>query len=406
MDVFFFKMNRGWKQTDELIAFLRILKYDCKHGSIAAVSQLRTLFILIAFSRDIAYGKGERDIAYEMIYGFYKVFPILAIKALHFILLEGIGSWNDIKYFCLAMQNKGDADALIDVAISIATNQLHRDAYLSQRSNVAKWIPRESRHPELYGRFVDAWGGRKKSYRKMISALSCSSSFSQKGCNIFMGQYVKMALLSGSELVDEQWCRLLRSFGNCPNSIAVVDIDIEIDNDHLYHALGFACFIAEKSGSMRVLLVSGVPFWVDLSVCSGFCDRVRLLWSYCEIRTRSHFSGAIDLILGAVSTLACESMRLFIFSETFAFDEIADNRLQIILWNIGNKIGYDIPVGGILMSGYAPCLMRLFSSYLWQNSLEFVSLLTMDDRYKPLRDYFDSSMFSLTKSSYSLLDTC
>ena len=61
---------------------------------------LKILYCLIGHVRDIHFGHGERDLAYMMIYVWYKFYPVLAIYAFHQFVKNGLpyGCWNDIKY--------------------------------------------------------------------------------------------------------------------------------------------------------------------------------------------------------------------------------------------------------------------------------------------------------------------
>jgi len=179
------QFKRGWKDIDGLIFCLR--SYKRKMGEVQIIEQLRTLFLMIPYCRDIYLGKGERDLTYRLIYAWYQVFPILAIKAVHLLFDKGkcgvmIGSWCDVKYFCLFLEKispYGLYDPLVSIVIRIANRQLARDLD-SLESNVAKWIPRECHHPELFSLFVQDWfrksgsfiENKRKVYRQMISGLS------------------------------------------------------------------------------------------------------------------------------------------------------------------------------------------------------------------------------------------
>lgn len=140
------------------------------------------LYRLIAFTRDIYRGKGERKMTYMMIYSWYKVFPLLAIASIRGIVLNSeaftfvtdstalhdttatatsspaYGCWKDIKYFCFYVACRsalGHDDPLIETCMEIMNQQLLLDmANLSSGSGsgsgsgacstVAKWIPREN----------------------------------------------------------------------------------------------------------------------------------------------------------------------------------------------------------------------------------------------------------------------
>jgi hypothetical protein len=152
------------------------------------------LFKMIAHTRDMVFGKGERKLTYMMIYIWYKFYPTLAIYALHQLVdirtcslfsmnnggvrfLSGkydlssddiidvycssrisFGCWKDIKYLCFFLRSRQPNHPLIDVAIEIMNKQLLRDLtvfHILQKNGfggdfrtvlsfAAKWIPREN----------------------------------------------------------------------------------------------------------------------------------------------------------------------------------------------------------------------------------------------------------------------
>ena len=111
------------------------------------------LYKLIAYTRDIFVGKGERDLTYMMIYVWYTQFPILAIHILQQIVSQEqqypFGCWKDIKYFCNYVREnspKQSEDPIIETCVNILNQQLIKDLDLDEsiiKSNVSKWIPRE-----------------------------------------------------------------------------------------------------------------------------------------------------------------------------------------------------------------------------------------------------------------------
>lgn len=418
---FYFKLNRGYTDFSILENILRTSKnFIKKKGNCPNVIEtLRTLFLLIAHCRDFyGIGKGERNLSYKMIVVWFSFFPELAIAALH----NMSGSWNDIKYFCLF--NSGSSTSVLnEQIIAIANKQLRTDLELESVSNVSKWIPRERSHKELYDAFVIDWykpfigsfqmDSLRKKYRQIIARVSKKPKDNKyKSHFSFIGEYVKLALRN--ECVHEincKWIRMAASFSKCYESIAIVDIDISISKENLYHALGFACLIAQKSGSMRVLLISSEPIWVDLSKCCGFSDMVSLLWEYCEYRTRSQFPRALDLIYDSLSGIVLESsFKLFIFSEGFDFDwpsffNKLGGKIAIIFWNIGTKVSIpnDFYIEDhkelFLMSGYMPGLLRPFCTpyvLMFQGSCGFLREQVLN--YSLMNSSFDSVM-SLSTSS-------
>jgi hypothetical protein len=472
----FFTMQRGKDMVkfDGLLRNIIHIRDVSSNGEFE--KQLTHLCTFICHCRDICIGKGERDMSYHMIFLLHSYLPELACSIFRQFVIghDGFapfGGWNDIKYFCLFVMSVsilGADDPLISFAISLATAQLRLDLETGS-SNVAKWIPREQHHRELYDKFVMYWvfgdcfsgiltSGMKKKYRQMVSKLTpvekktnrthlrslinplipsetvLSESYKQRFVlerenmhqNMFMGEYVKYALHkkmgggvsdSGSCWINKKWSALLASFPKCYEGIPVVDIDIGTMDSNLYHAFGFAIFIAQKSGGMRILLLSGEPIWVDISGCTDFCSTVDLLWSYCEMRTCSRISfDVMNLLFDSMKdVLLEENVKLFLFSERFLFDwnyflKGFDGRIAVIFWNIGScvRIPCDFYIDDhkelFLMSGHMPGLMHPFSRgrevLMFHGSYSFICTVFFEKRYKYLgsivRDFICSQTNSFT----------
>jgi hypothetical protein len=424
-----YQFNRDWKDIDGLIFCLRSYKRKMGTGiGTGSVEYLRTLFLTIPYCRDIYRGKGERDLSYRLIYAWYQVFPILAIKALHLWFDKGncggmIGSWCDVKYFCLFMEKispYGLYDPLVAIVIGIANRQLRRDlVYLE--SNVSKWIVRECNHPELFSLFVQDWfrkdglvENKRKVYRQMISGLSLripkygfkarfSGIVKKKILNenlmaqkilempsLSVGEYVR-AVVEGGLLheighgmkeemkeemkegiddglrywIDYEWKRLVRTFPvGCHVGIAIVDLDLGIGLEALYNSLGFACIIAMKMKTNRILLAGSVPICIDISECNGFCSMIRLLWGHCENRGKSSMKDMGFLINEAGVVFAQSGLKIFVFSDRYFFNSFEIFSGDIIFWDMGSQ---DLSFGPFennknitYMSGYNSGLIRPF----------------------------------------------
>lgn len=197
---FYASLKRGNYIDSDLDGLLRSIALGSKEFSM--------LYRLIAHTRDINDGLGERDLTYAMICVWYRHYPVQAIKALRFIVTSvGIGSWADIKYLCgyVVRTKDPNADLIIDSAIGLMNYQLNVDRvawnnalvnYMQIKratpntlvprpsgrdvmSFAAKWAPREkSRFGWLFNKMVAQWlqmfGGNvsEKSFRKMISMLN------------------------------------------------------------------------------------------------------------------------------------------------------------------------------------------------------------------------------------------
>jgi len=175
---------------------------------------LKTIYKMIAQTRDIYEGKGEHELSYMSLYVLYQYFPSLSIYLLHrFVnpipeLNVPYGSWRDIKYLCEYVRGispKKENDELIHVCVELMNKELKKDIeswkfsiYAGSRkhiSNVSKWIPRENKHfGWLYNLLVFHWSENfskwklspyvenpsysmavtkaKRQYRKVISYLN------------------------------------------------------------------------------------------------------------------------------------------------------------------------------------------------------------------------------------------
>ena len=142
--------------------------------------RLSIMYKLIGQTRDIVSGKGEQQLAFMQIYGFYESSPIfegLSQNAFrHFVIGNSgehpYGSWKDIKYFCNYIKEKTQFEdhPLINHALCLAIEQFGKDLSIynkttfencgsseeivkdeedyimlgnTKESLLAKWLPRE-----------------------------------------------------------------------------------------------------------------------------------------------------------------------------------------------------------------------------------------------------------------------
>ena len=187
-----------------------------KFGNIEHADILVKAYSLIGYTRDVLYGKGERDISYMFIWVWFQYFPLLAKQALRsFVFLKYVdkkslhvrpyGSWKDIKYFAQYIydctQNKDHT--LIEYCVGLFAEEIHRlmkrehNPNTKKKSNdqqmhehyaylVVKWCPRErgkhkwlfqkivSKYMELRGmsRILMSKSLERRSFRKILAILS------------------------------------------------------------------------------------------------------------------------------------------------------------------------------------------------------------------------------------------
>lgn len=158
---------------------------------------LKMLYKMIAQTRDLCYGKGERDITYMMIYTWWKYYPILGLRALHAMMFSdscwGVGSdrsfkmcidkshayvphqnsygcFKDMKYFCNFVKKYGDTNIhnsnnILCKYAMIMLNQRIYDDYVEYCKNgtlpslACKWVPREnSKYDWIFEKMAIQWG--------------------------------------------------------------------------------------------------------------------------------------------------------------------------------------------------------------------------------------------------------
>lgn len=168
---------------------------------------LKTLYKLIAYTRDIYIGKGERDLTYMMLTVWYKYYPKYAIQMFSTLCSScNMGTWKDMKYLCHYIQHKtkiiydDKKEIWIQKIIRMVNQQLLNDLYIQNMelftplpdnnenpkkiSNISKWIPREkSKFHTIFERCVKDWienttenpeqrNRDRKKYRQILSYLN------------------------------------------------------------------------------------------------------------------------------------------------------------------------------------------------------------------------------------------
>jgi hypothetical protein len=171
---------------DDLLYILKLSLYECDENVEIDIyiSYFILLYKLVAYTRDICLGKGERDLTYIMVEIWYKYFPVLAKHMLQTIA-EVYGSWKDLKYYCKYTKH----EKMMDYSIELWNNQLEKDllSFSTEKiSNVSKWIPREKStfgwlfekcaidwYPRFYGTIPLNTNIIKKEYRQILSSVNC-----------------------------------------------------------------------------------------------------------------------------------------------------------------------------------------------------------------------------------------
>jgi hypothetical protein len=192
------------KMYDELLCSLKseLDKQDELYDHCAIEKQahkniLQMLYKLIAQTRDICYGKGERDITYMMIYKWWKYYPHLGLIALYPMMFSGeqiklvqngfktyidtdstrlyiphqnsYGCFKDVKYFCNYVRKYGDKRMMVknNMLCKYAMTMLNQrvyDDYMEYCKNgtapslTGKWVPREkSKYGWIFEQMAIQW---------------------------------------------------------------------------------------------------------------------------------------------------------------------------------------------------------------------------------------------------------
>lgn len=139
-----------------------ILKMEDKDQAV------KDVFVMAFQTRDVRGGKGERQIAYEMLKALLdnKEYSSLASDILD--LVPEYGCWRDL--FVLAQSYAGAKDRVLD----ITEHQFHKDqATLAggKVSLMAKHAPREDKYPELYKALANRLFASEPKYSRRLKAL-------------------------------------------------------------------------------------------------------------------------------------------------------------------------------------------------------------------------------------------
>lgn len=422
---FYFNLTRKKEQTDlealsilldEILILLKTSLYDC--DDTIEIDMFLSYFILlyklIAYTRDITEGKGERDLAYMMMDIWYKHFPILTNNMLETIS-NTYGSWKDLKYFCKYTKN----EECINFCIELWNNQLEKDITDITSSNVCKWIPREkSAFGWLFEKSAEEWYNRvpldsgkkhiKKDYRKLLSFLNkkidtpqikqtqqnwsglkpenvsvttlskqyhtfmekieCPETFfSKKSENpmknqksFHLGEYIKNPHIQNQKYWNIIKNEILqkREKNQKLNILPMINISV----DEYYDAVGIGCMLSEISAIKdRILVYDENASWIKISECD-LPTKIKRIKAKTVIKNKTNILKAIQLIQNATPYSSIDANLIIIIISDFTteppdldkkINEIFTTKnIKIIYWNIGSKISnIQIPENNLMVSG-------------------------------------------------------
>lgn len=128
------------------------------------IEHMSIMYRMIAYTRDIIYGKGEYSLAYMLLIVWNNHHPELSEFALrHFVLSPEdkpeccpYGSWKDIKYlykyYNSHYSSNSNSNSLVKYGMSLLLEQLNKDTNTNTPSLASKWVPREKTQ---YGNMFD-----------------------------------------------------------------------------------------------------------------------------------------------------------------------------------------------------------------------------------------------------------
>jgi len=207
--------------------------------------------------------------------------------------------------------------------------------------------------------------------------------------------------------LNQKWCRLQTSFAKFQPSIPIVDISADIPEEDLYTAIGFACLIALKSETYRIMIASTTPVWIDVSDDMSICGMVKKILEHLRYRTKSHMGHCLQYMSDGLSLTSCNTKpKFFIFSNqsTYMCNQMKDiindlsKSTQLVLWNVSSiNINMEEKEESsiIKMSGSCPALLSyLFLDKTYKidkidKTFTFISDILSSMRYASLCDYFD-----------------
>ena len=384
------------------------------------------LYKLIAYTRDITQGKGERDLTYMMMDIWYKHFPILGNNMLETIT-NTYGSWKDLKYFCKYTKN----EKCIDFCIELWNNQLEKDITNTISSNVCKWIPREkSAFGWLFKKSAEEWYNRvplssekkniKKDYRKLLSFLNqkidtpqikqtqqrwseiipehLSVTTLSKQYHTFMerieypetffstktksekpiqksfhlGEYIKNPHIQNQKYwnIIKHGILQKREKNKKRNILPMINISVDEYSD----AIGIGCMLSEISAIKdRILVYDENASWIKISECD-LPTKIKKIKEKMIKKGKTNILKAIQLIQNATPYASLDTNLIIIIISDFTtepsdldkkIDEIFTTKnIKIIYWNIGSKISnIQMPENNLVISGTSSSTIQ----YLYEN---------------------------------------
>ena len=316
---------------------------------------LEIILCIITYTRDIRYGKGERDLTYNMIYTLYTFFPIPAVYLIKEIV-KTYGSWKDIPRLCNHIKNEtSNENPLIITLVEMAINQLKKDQKENDPlSNISKWIPKEkSKYGWLFDVFVknyyeiasDITNAHRANFRKLVSKMNRKLEtrdikYRRQNANqynlprpIQIAQLIKEAKRASSDEqneLDTKWEKYARQWSKMnKHVIPLVDVSAEMTEQEYNTAIGIGLLLSQNSILQnRMILFSQTASWISLQNNIGFTESIKEILKAAPPPTNRKINAGIDLIKSAIL-------------ETNMSKDQIDNLEIVIISNFNNDACHD-----------------------------------------------------------------
>ena len=316
---------------------------------------------LIAFTRDIYYGLGQKTLSYSLIMHLDKFFPQYTFDIINsFLFIHSkkcssnidlpYGSWCDIKYFTTFLMKSNATNKrkneILDHIINSTNSQIlndlntiHTTPYhpfigIHNISNASKWAPTEKSNKVLFNKFANHWHAYhdpynpmkySKKYRKLCSFINTfnyktpyspiipislntkyQSNFVPLNPSYFATHIKKLILNYNDELfhfIENQWSSYLTKF-QFQDLYCIPLLDFSPSNDtFLYNSIIISCFLSHyNSFGQKILVSSQTPFIIDLSNHNTLFSKVKYIFSFINKGISSisfNIDKAIDTIYNA-----------------------------------------------------------------------------------------------------------
>ena len=442
LNIIWFNLSRKENTNELKEIFKEVLekikrRRQMNHSPKKTIEYLEMILCAIAYTRDIRYGKGERDLTYMMIYALYKFFPIPAIYLMKEIVgqneesygswkQESYGSWKDIPRLCDYIKKEtNEHNPLIITLVEMATNRLKTDIE-DQKSNVAKWIPREgSKYGWLFDIFVKNYyqlsseptNKNRSNFRKLVSRTNRETGTADKpkskhmppikGLNFsipidaFIKKAKKITENSDKKRLDDQWEKYSKQWRALnKNIIPLIDVSAEMSEPEYNTAIGIGILLSQNSLLQnRLICFSQTASWISLNRNLGFTDTVKEIMNVVPPPTTRLINAGFDLIKEAILETKMEKDQIddleIVVVSNFANDTCHDDitekkvkgKSKLTYWNISQNMTIPNKGKNIKYIAGHTTLEEFISNKL---PIETMIKILSNPRYDKIRNMFEN----------------